>query len=397
MQKEYDIIVVGAGPAGTTAARFAAEQGVSVLVLEKDRDVGYPVRCGEAASKDGIEQFIEPNPKWIASTISSFILVAPDETEVKLNFDRRGYVLERRIFDYELAKIASRSGAEIITKAYVHDLLRNGDGICGVKIEHEGEKKEIKSKIVIAADGVESRIGRFAGINTTTHFSDMECCVQYTVSNINLENSSCYFYFGSKYPPGGYLWIFPKGNNSVNIGLGIGGNQAKKRSPLSYLNEFIETKYPNISRLTVVSGGVPCSVTLKEIVKQNVMLCGDAAHQVNPLSGGGIVSGMIGGSICGRIAGEAIKKNNLTHLKNYPKEWHQRVGKKHEMYYRVKTGIYKFTDEKLNSIAHSAIKIPDEKRTLGGIFKIALFDQPGLLIDIAKLFIPDLSLENKRL
>jgi len=385
--KEYDIVVVGAGPAGTTAARFAAELGVSVLVLEKDRDVGYPVRCGEAASKDGIEQFIEPDPKWIASTISSFILVAPDGTEVKLNFDRRGFVLERRIFDYELAKIASHSGAEIVTKAYVYDLLRNGNEICGVKIEHEGEKKEIISKIIIAADGVESRVGRFAGINTTTHYSDMECCVQYTVSNINLENSSCYFHFGSKYSPGGYLWLFPKGNNSANIGLGIGGDKAKKRSPISFMNEFIDSKYPNISKLTVVSGGVPCSLTLKEIVMQNVMLCGDAAHQVNPLSGGGIVSGMVGGSICGRIAAESIKKKDFSHLKKYPKEWHQRVGKKHEMYYRVKNGIYKFTDEKLNSIAHSAIKIPEEKRTLGAVFKIALFDKPSLMIDIAKLFV----------
>jgi digeranylgeranylglycerophospholipid reductase len=387
LQKEYDIIVVGAGPAGSTAARFATEQGVSVLLLEKDRDVGYPVRCGEAVSKDGVEQFIEPDPKWIASTISSFILVAPDRTEVKLNFNHVGYILERRIFDYELAKKASFAGAEILTKAYVYDLMRNSDEICGVKVEHAGEKKEIQCKIVIGADGVESRVGRFAGINTTTHLSDIECCIQYTVSNINLEGSSCHFYFGSKYSPGGYLWIFPKGNNSANIGLGIGGKHAKKRSPVSYLNEFIDSNFPSVSKLTIVSGGIPFSMTLSEIVKKNVMLCGDAAHQVNPLSGGGIISGMMGGSICGRIAGEAVKKNNLSLLKHYPKEWYQKAGKKHEMYYRVKNGIYKFTDKRLNSIAHLAIKIPEEKRTLDGIFKLALFNHPRMLFDISKLFL----------
>ena len=82
MKKEYDIIVVGGGPAGSIAACFAAEQGVSVLMLEKDRDVGYPVRCGEAISKAGVEEFIDPNHKWIAATISKFSFNAPDGTEV---------------------------------------------------------------------------------------------------------------------------------------------------------------------------------------------------------------------------------------------------------------------------------------------------------------------------
>ncbi len=387
IDKYYDIVVVGAGPAGTTAARFAAEQGVSVLILEKDRDVGYPVRCGEAVSKDGIEPFIQPDNKWIASTIDSFVLISPDETEVKIKFNRTGFILERRIFDYELGKIATKAGAQILTKAYVFDLVRENGKIKGVKFEHNGEKKEVMCKVVIGADGVESRIGRFAGIKTHTKISDMECCVQFTVSNIkNIDSNTCYFYFGKEYSPGGYLWIFPKGNDSANVGLGIGGDKAKLRSPISYMNHFLEKKYPMISKLTMISGGVPCSMTLSEIVKENVMLVGDAAHQVNPLSGGGITSGMIGGSIAGEIAGKAIKQNDLKLLYDYPKIWHQRVGKKHEIYYKIKNAIYNFSDETLNSIAHSAIKIPESERTLLSIFKIALWDKPSLIFDFAKIF-----------
>ncbi|MCX8010769.1 MAG: NAD(P)/FAD-dependent oxidoreductase, partial [Ignavibacteria bacterium] len=221
MQKYYDIVVVGAGPSGSTAAKFAAEKGVSVLVLEKDRDVGYPVRCGEAVSKESLEQFISPDSKWISSTISNFRLIAPNGIEVKLNFQRTGYILERRIFDYELAKIASYAGAEFLTKAYAFDLIWNDDKVCGVRFEHQGEIKEVQCKIVIGADGVESRIGRFAKMNTVTRINDMECCVQTTLSNINIDDSSCYFYFGSKYSPGGYLWVFPKGNQNANVGLGI--------------------------------------------------------------------------------------------------------------------------------------------------------------------------------
>lgn len=386
IDKSYDVVVVGAGPAGTTAARFAAEQGVSVLVLEKDRDVGYPVRCGEAVSKEGIENFIQPDSKWIASIINSFVFIAPDETEVKIKFNRTGYILERKIFDYELGKIAAKAGAQILTKAYVYELLWENGKVSGVRFEHNGEPREVKAKIVIGADGVESRIGRFAGMKTHTKISDMECCVQFTVSNVKLNPNTCYFYFGTKYSPSGYLWIFPKGNDTANIGLGIGGDKAKLRSPISYMNNFLEEKFPHNPILTMISGGVPCSATLSEIVKNNVMLVGDAAHQVNPLSGGGITSGMIGGSIAGEIAGKAIIQNNFELLNEYPKIWHNKVGKRHEIYYKIKNAIYNFSDETLNSIARSAIKIPEEERTLLSIFKIALIDKPSMLFEFARIF-----------
>jgi digeranylgeranylglycerophospholipid reductase len=387
MRNYYDIIVVGAGPAGSIAARFAAEQGVSVLMLEKDRDVGYPVRCGEAVNKKGIEEFIESNDKWIASKINKFSLNSPDETEVVIKFQETGYVLERRIFDYELAKAASKAGAEILTRAYVNGLLFKDGKVSGVKYEFSGEQKEVRAKIVIAADGVESRVGRWAGLETHCDFRDMECCVQITASNVNVNPDTCYFYFGKDFAPNGYFWIFPKGENIANIGLGVSGLVGKKNSAQSFLNSFMENRYPYASILTKIAGGVPCSPTLKKISAPGIMLVGDAAHQVNPLSGGGITSGMIGGSIAGRIASEAVKTNKPDHIFSYDKEWYNRIGKKHEIYNNIKNGIYNFTDEKFNNIAHSFNKVPFENRTLGKLFTTALINNPSLLIDVAKVFV----------
>ncbi len=387
MKNEFDVIVVGAGPAGSMAARFAAEQGVSVLMLEKDRDVGYPVRCGEAVNKKGIEEFIEPNEKWIAAKINKFSLNSPDETEVMIEFQEMGYILERRIFDYALAKTASDAGANILTRAYVNGLLFENDKVVGVKYEFNGEQKEAQSKIVIAADGVESRIGRWAGLETHCDFRDMECCVQISASNVNVNPDTCYFYFGKDFAPNGYFWIFPKGDKVANIGLGVSGLIGKKKSASNFLNSFMEKRYPNASVLTKIAGGVPCSPTLKKISSSGIMLVGDAAHQVNPLSGGGITSGMIGGSIAGRIAGEAIKMNKLDHILIYDKAWYERVGKKHEVYNRIKNGIYNFTDEKFNNIAHAFNKVSYQKRTLGKLFTTALINNPSLLIDVAKVFV----------
>ncbi len=388
LKQNYDIIVVGAGPAGSTFARFAAQGGASVLILEKDRDVGYPVRCGEAVSHEGVSQFIQPDPKWIAATVKRFRLVAPNGKEVKPKLDGTGYVLERRIFDYELAKLAANEGAEVITKAYVYDLIKDDNGnAIGVKALIKDKQVEIHSRIVIGADGVESRVGKWAGIDTTCSIHDMESCAQMTVAGIEIEQECLDFYFGDSVAPGGYIWVFPKSKNSANVGIGINVDEAKKKSAIKYLQEFMERKYPNAAVLTHIAGGVPCAKTCDTLVKNNIMLVGDAAHQVNPVSGGGIISGMIGGMIAGQVAADVLKKNDLSKLTEYEKLWHKRLGWRHEVFYNIKEAISNFSDETLNNIAESALKLPEEKQTLGAIFRTALWNQPSMLIEVAKVFV----------
>jgi len=387
MRKKYDVIVVGAGPSGSMAARYAASCGVSVLILEKDRDVGYPVRCGEAASRRGVEEFIDPDDKWIAAKISNFSMTAPDGTEVVLPLEEEGFVLERRIFDYALAKSAADEGAEILTRAYVNGLLFSDGKVSGVKFEYFGEQKELNADIVIGADGVESRVGRWAGLKTYTDFRDMESAVQITAFRLNdIDKSTCYFYFGEQVAPQGYFWIFPKGDNIANIGLAVGGAIGKKKSALRFLNDFMEERYPEAAVLTRIAGGVPCVTTLDKITAPGLMLVGDAARQVNPLSGGGIISGMIGGKLAGEVAGNAVKTSSLNLIHNYEKLWRDRLGKRHKIFDRIKNGIYNFSDEKFNEIAHSFASVPDGKRSLGNLFKTALLNNPLLLIDVAKVF-----------
>lgn len=387
MKDSYDVIVVGAGPAGSTAARYAAAGGASVLLLEKDRDVGYPVRCGEAVSHEGVVQFIEPDPKWIAATVSKFRIVVPNGNSIIPRLDGVGYVLERRIFDYELAKVAAREGAEVVTKAYVYDLIKPNGKVEGVRALIKDQKVDIRAKVVIAADGVESRVGKWAGIDTTCHIRDMESCAQVTLSGVHVDEGILDFYFGDEIAPGGYLWVFPKGKDTANVGIGISVERAKEKAAIKHLEEFVEKRYPGAAALTRIAGGVPCAKTCDEIVKNNVMLVGDAAHQVNPTSGGGIISGMIGGMLAGQVAGEAIKENNLNHLAEYQTRWHKRLGWRHEVFYHIKEAISAFSDETLNKLCENASKLPEEKRTVGGIFRTALWNQPSMLLDVAKVFI----------
>ncbi len=388
-KSEYDIIVVGAGPSGTVAARFAAQQGVDVLVLEKDRDVGYPVRCAEAISKRNVVPFIEPDDKWIAAKINKYAFISPDENKVIIEFnEENGYVLERRIFDYELGRLATEAGVHIQTRVYVNGLILEGGKVCGVKAEYQGEQYEIRSKIVIGADGVESRVGRWAGIKTHIDYREMEACFQVTASNIdNIDPSTLYFYLGSNYAPGGYFWVFPKGKNIANVGLGVAGDVGKKRSALSYLNKNMKRFYPNASVMTQVAGGVPCALTLERISGNGIMLVGDAARQVNPLTGGGIGSGMIGGRVAGEIAGEAIRKGNLKLVDTYRDTWMKERGKSHLIFDRLKEGIFNLSDEEFNEITKKLLKIPPHKRTLGKFFVTALAKKPKLIVDVAKVYV----------
>lgn len=386
MKDAYDVIVVGAGPAGSTCARYAAMQGASVLVLEKDRDVGMPVRCGEAVSNRSLEKIVDIDPRWIAATIKHFRLVSPGGHSVEPDLGGYGYVLERRIFDYDLARLAVAEGAEVHTKCYVDGLTGDNNGWTGVSFQWKGERRSVRGRIIVGADGVESRVGKWAGIDTTTHMRDMETCAQMTLSNVDLEDDTCEFYFGNDVAPRGYLWVFPKGNGMANVGVGISGMASKKRAAIHYLKDFIARRFPGAGILTTVAGGVPCAVTIEALVQDNIVLVGDAAHQVNPMTGGGITSGMIAAKLAGDAIGAAIAQKDLSHLHEYPKQWDKEIGAKHRTYHRMKSAVHDFPDDAFDEIAVNVLKLKPEKRTIWGVFKTALRHQPSLVWEMMKVF-----------
>ena len=387
-QNKFDLIIVGGGPAGTTAAKYAASQGIDVLVLEKDKEIGVPVRCGEAARDAGLKIFLEPQKSWIRSTIDHLRIISPSNHILDVQLKQKGYILDRRVFDSDLAQFAANEGALILTQSYVNGLIIEDDQVVGVKGEYENEPFEIKAKIVIGADGVESRVGRWAGINTMIKLKDMESAIQKTITGINVKDNRFDFYVSKQWAPGGYLWVFPKGKNSANVGLAVSGKYSKNKSAKKFLNEFIQQKFPKSSILNTTVGGVPCAKTLNKIITNGCMLAGDAAHMVNPMTGGGIVPGMRGGMLAGETAALSIKEKNYSEqfLKKYSDKWYNIGGKNHERFYSIKETISRLSDGDLDKIALTISKIPAEKRTIAKIFARLIFKKPSLLVDVMKVF-----------
>ncbi len=389
MKNKYDVIVVGAGPAGIIAATEVAKAGLNVLIIEKDREIGTPVRCAEGVGHDGLAEFIEPDPHWIASTMNGARFFAPDKTHVDVTTMGGGYILERRIFDRELANRASKVGADIAVRTEVKGLLFNANStVCGVKTEFFNTTDEIKANIVIAADGVESRVGRWAGLKTASTLHNMESNAQYHLANVETENNYCEFHFGENVAPGGYAWVFPKGNGTANVGLGLAGEHVQQRAPIEYLKDFVKHRCPNAKPLGFTMGGVPVSPTLKKISTNGLMIAGDAARTVNPMTGAGIVNAMKSGREAGKVAIEAHQASDFSakFLKLYDKRWDKLIGRVHKRYYRIREIVDKFDDEKLNTICHLLQKADPAKLTLFEVYKTALIHHPKVLLDLRYLF-----------
>jgi digeranylgeranylglycerophospholipid reductase len=160
---KYDVVVVGAGPAGTVTARFAAESGAKVIIVERRQEIGVPVLCGEGVSRKIDQWNILEGKRWIASSMDGARIYSPDGTMVKLSADmagnETGYVIYRDIFDQELAHQAVKAGTKIMMNTTATGLLKKNDKIKGVKVKQFDEEFEIEADIVVGADGVESNIG----------------------------------------------------------------------------------------------------------------------------------------------------------------------------------------------------------------------------------------------
>ena len=387
---EYDVIVIGGGPGGCVAAQYAARDGASVLLLERHREIGVPVRCAEAAGAAGLLEFFDPDHWIIRKYIKKFQIrfVSPNGTVLDLNHNTEAAVLDRKIFDHELGRMASEAGAQIVTGANATGLIIENDRVKGVKFEYSGKKLSVRCKIVIGADGIESRIGRWAGLDTKADFSDMESCAQYTISDESIENDRLIFYFGSNVAPTGYLWVFPKADGTANVGLGVNGTNSKNKKAQSYLDSFVDSHYPHVSVLNKTCGGVICSQTLDRISGNGFMIVGDAAHQTNAVSGGGIVNAMKAGRIAGKVSASASNKGDTgaDYLSEYDREWYRVQGKMNKKFYKIKQIIDKISDETLDDIALKLSDKPEKKRTLVNIFKHALIGNPGLILELPRLF-----------
>lgn len=351
---KYDVIVVGGRIAGSSASLFASKGGLDVLMIEKRQEIGTPVQCAEFTTKDVFKTLeIEPSKKYICSDIEGVDFYAPNGKHFRVKGDslygfNDGYVLERKIFDKQLAIESARHGTDIMVKTTVNDLIIKDGNVCGVVAEHLGETFDINADIVIAADGLESSIANMAGLKTTIKRDDICSCAQYEMVGLNLDPNYLQIHHGENIAPRGYLWIFPKGDGVANVGLGI---RDTEHSAYFYLNRFIKNLDATPVELNI--GGVPISGPECKTYSSGLMVVGDAARQVDPVNGGGIKNAIRCGRIAGEVAAEAIQNGDISseYLKRYEDLWRLSIGKELEASLKYRKIFEKLTDNDFNILA----------------------------------------------
>jgi len=393
MKSKYDILVIGGGPAGALAAKTAAEAGNTVCLIEKRPAIGAPVRCAEGIGKDLLKEYVKPDPRWISADIERARIIAPNGTTISLEQDKAGnevgYVLDRKIFDRELVWQAAEAGADVIVKTRATAPIMENGAVLGANVISIGTPREIRADVVIAADGVEAQFARRAGLDTTVPLREMMSCAQYLMTDIDIDAGSTDFYLGNAIAPEGYLWIFPKGDRTANVGIGISGRRSRDGSRAKdYLDRFVAKNFPDGKMIEAIVGGVPVCRPLKCTVADGLMVVGDAARVVDPITGGGIGNALFTGRLAAQVASDCIAAGDCSKgaLMAYDTGWrNSKMGAAIERNYKVKEYFVTLDDAKLNTLADSIASASLKEFSVRAIIKELIKRNPKMILELKAL------------
>ena len=334
--QSYDVIVVGAGPAGSMAARSAAEHGLEVLLVERELEVGVPDKCGEylpalkemrrlAPDALGLETLFDPPKDCIVNRTKFVKFIFPNLAEYTVDF--KGVVVDRKLYDKHLAYEAGRAGAEILPFTRVIKLLDDG-----VRVRSGANVFDLHSKVVIGADGAYSLIAREAGLPISRNPLDYGVGYQFEMVNVDHDPDYVDMYLGEDVAPGSYAWIIPKGQDIANVGTGIRAPFIERGMTIrDYQRNFVE-RHPLSSKklkkavpTAVKAGFIPVGGPLNKTSTERVIVVGDAGAHTIPTVGGGVPPGLIIGKIAGDVASEYIQNDEP--LTDFDSAWRKQMGK----------------------------------------------------------------------
>lgn len=352
VQTHADVAVVGAGPAGCFAALTAAKLGCEATVFEEHREVGLPNHCAGHISIRGLARLgLHLPQKVIENKIAAAVFYSPSGNGFKVRFSSPvTYVINRSVFDKHLAQLAEKAGARFQLGARVEKLLLDQTGAHGVALKN-GE--HLESKIVINAEGCASTLLKQTGLQTFDKSLTVSAVNGETDRVEGLEDDAVEVYLGQEFASGLYAWIIPKRDGSAKVGLATLSGNARE-----HLRRFLSThriakkrmKFTDIRNLSFHV--IPLGGPIPKTYHSGFLTVGDAASQVKPTTGGGVIMGLTCAKIAGETASEAIHERSYSEefLQRYQERWRQAIGFDMRVMRQMRLMLNQLSDRKLDRI-----------------------------------------------
>jgi len=366
VNKETDIAVVGGGPCGSFSALTAAKLGAKVVVCEEHREIGVPTHCPGHISLRGLERLKLRLPQEIIENkVKGAVFYSPLGEEFGVRCSSPvSLVVNREALDKYLSDLAMKAGVQYLLESRAESFFLDSGFITGVTVRKRGTKETLGSHVVIDAEGCSSVLLKRAGLQTLDRsmvVNAVHAEVDW-VGEVSLDTVEVYL--GRRFAPGFFAWIIPKRDFSAKVGLAT-----KKGDPRVYLRRFMrdhpiaskKLSKSKISRLSLHP--IPLGGPIPKTYSNGLLIVGDAASQVKPTTGGGVIFGLLCSQMAGEVAYQAVKNRNYSEnfLSRYQSRWKKAVGFDMMVMRQARKLLNHLTDEKIDKIIRLCAKLGVDK------------------------------------
>jgi len=349
--KKADVIVVGGGPCGSFSALTAAKLGADVIVCEEHNQIGVPSHCPGHVSLSGLKRLGLNLPQEVVENeIKGVVFYSPSGYEFRVKFASPVIcVLNRALFDKFLANLAEEAGVRYRLRTRADSFVFDEGCVRGVSVQGE----VLESSVVIDSEGCSSILLKKAGLPTLDK-SMVVKGVEGEVDKVeDVNQDTVEVYFGQKYAPGLFAWIIPRPDGSAKVGLAT-----KTGNPKTCLQSFVNhnpkareklrrSRFVSVSYHPLTLGG-----PLAKTYHNGLLVLGDAASQVKPTTGGGVVMGLTCAKIAGETAYQAVKRGDFSEsfLSRYQQRWQKAIGFDMSVMRQIRLMLNRLSDEELDKL-----------------------------------------------
>ncbi|MBI2122978.1 MAG: NAD(P)/FAD-dependent oxidoreductase [Armatimonadetes bacterium] len=349
--QNYDVIVVGAGPAGGMAALTAARLGLRTALVEEHPQVGSPAHCSGKLQLHAFREFDLP-PHLIMNTLQAGAFYAPNGAVARVRRSTPdSHVVDRTEFDRWLASEAQAAGAELLLSTRLR-AAEHENGMMRVTGERGGRTFASTSSVIIDAEGARPVLPATLGVRLLRR---LVFGLQYQMTGIDLEEPDCpEIYLGSSISPGFFAWLMPISGRRARVGLCVDPDLSG-RAPIYHLDRVMREHPVASTRLRharierKLAGPIPVLGARRPTVIGGMLLAGDAAGQVKATSGGGIYFSLIAGRLAAQSAARYLGGESRG-LEDYERAWRRRFGRELKFTAFARATLNRMTDDEINAL-----------------------------------------------